>query len=285
MGTHGRTIKLFLIDGDASGRWTAELSNWTGKAYKIPRSMLKGCGDRVELRQPGVYFLFGRDDVEDRQLVYVGEAENVYERLHQHLSGKEFWNEAIAFISKDGNLNKAHIKYLEHHFHAAAINAKRYGVENSSVPTESSVSEPEEAELQEFMDNAKVVVSALGHRVFEGLADTHIKGTATAQEQLYFKKGNVVAVGKRHPEGFLVFAGATMNEKLSEKAVGKHIKKLREKLLADGKYSGESWKTTTDILFSSSSTAVDFLCGYSLSGPANWKDAKGKSLKEIEDAE
>lgn len=40
---YGKTIEMFLVDGDASGLVTAELSNWNGKAIKIPRTMIKKC--------------------------------------------------------------------------------------------------------------------------------------------------------------------------------------------------------------------------------------------------
>ncbi len=37
----GKTIKIFLIDGEANGRMSCELSHWTGKANKIPRIKVK----------------------------------------------------------------------------------------------------------------------------------------------------------------------------------------------------------------------------------------------------
>jgi hypothetical protein len=58
----GRAISLFLIDGVPEGRVSCELFNWTGKAYKIPRRMLKESADRSALLKAGVYFLFGRDE-------------------------------------------------------------------------------------------------------------------------------------------------------------------------------------------------------------------------------
>jgi len=105
----GKTIKIFLIDGDPNGRMTCELSNWTGKAYKIPRIKIKDCSDREDLKNTGIYLLFGRDN-ENNDQVYIGEAESVLKRLNQHLTQKDFWYEAIVFINKDENLNKAHIK-------------------------------------------------------------------------------------------------------------------------------------------------------------------------------
>lgn len=109
---YGKTIKIFLLEGDPNGRMSCELSNWTGKAYKIPRIFVSESSDREDLKSTGVYFLFGQSD-SGKEKVYIGEAEVVFDRLRQHLNQKEFWIECIVFISKDENLNKAHIKYLE----------------------------------------------------------------------------------------------------------------------------------------------------------------------------
>ena len=93
----GKTIKIFLIDGDPNGRMTCELSNWNGKAYKIPRIKIKDCTDRSDLTNTGIYLLFGRDD-EGKELVYIGEAESIIKRLNTQIKDKEFWNETIIFI-------------------------------------------------------------------------------------------------------------------------------------------------------------------------------------------
>lgn len=87
---YGKSIRLFLIEGIADGRWMCELSNWTGKAYKIPRKYVKSSNDRPELANTGIYFLFGKSDDRDTYRVYIGEAENIYERLNTHLKEKDF---------------------------------------------------------------------------------------------------------------------------------------------------------------------------------------------------
>lgn len=68
---YGKTIKLFLIDGEPNGRMTCELSNWTGKAYRIPRTEVRKCADRSDLENTGVYLLLGKDQNENN-LVYIG---------------------------------------------------------------------------------------------------------------------------------------------------------------------------------------------------------------------
>lgn len=166
MTKFGKTIKLFLIDGEPSGRLTCELSNWTGKAYKVPRIKIKDCSDRQDLINPGVYLLFGKNET-GRDLVYIGEAESVYKRLIQHLTQKDFWTESIIFISKDENLNKAHIKYLENRLYELAKAVNRYQIENTSIPTQSSIAESDRAEMEEFIENIKILTNTLGHKVFE----------------------------------------------------------------------------------------------------------------------
>mgnify|MGYP002612057123 FL=1 len=97
----GKTIRQFLIAGIPDGRWVSELSNWTGKAYKIPRTYINQCADRIDLEYTGVYFLFGQNENSERPQVYIGETENILVRLKQHLQDKDFWTECVAFISKN----------------------------------------------------------------------------------------------------------------------------------------------------------------------------------------
>lgn len=201
----GKTIKIFLIDGDPNGRMSCELSNWTGKAYKIPRIKIKDCTDRDDLVSTGVYLLFGKDE-EGKDLVYIGEAETILKRLNQHLNQKDFWNETIVFISKDENLNKAHIKYLENRLHDIAKNTNRYKVENFITPTQSSISEPDQAEMEEFLENIKMLVNTLGHKVFEEKRDFRPK---QKKETLFIKAARGAdAEGEPTSDGFVVFKGS-----------------------------------------------------------------------------
>ena len=161
----GKAIRIFLIDGNPNGRMTCELSNWTGKAYKIPNIEIKNCNDREDLKSPGVYLLLGKNE-DGKGLVYIGEAENILTRLNQHVSGKDFWTETIAFISKDKNLNKAHIKYLENRLFDIAKSVDRYDIHNENKPTQSSISELDQAEMEEFIENIKLLTNTLGHKVW-----------------------------------------------------------------------------------------------------------------------
>ncbi len=273
---------MFLVNGTADSLTIAELSNWNGKAIKIPRIEVSSC-DRDDITQAGVYFLFCKED-DGSDSVYIGEAENVKDRLVQHLrdyqSEKEkyYWSTAVVFIGRD--LNKALIRYLENRFVEIARASKRYLILTKNTYRNTVMKESQVAVMEEFVDNVKILINALGYKVLEPFAQMDSSTTLVDNELLYITSGSVNATGKVTAEGFVVFAGATVNEKTSVKSLSAGMKKQRQKLFNSSKV--ENLITTEDILFSSSSAAADFILGYSVSGPRTWKTKEGKSLKEIE---
>lgn len=279
---YGKSIELFLVNGTADSLIIAELSNWNGKAIKIPRIEVSDC-NRDDISQAGVYFLFCKED-DGSDSVYIGEAENVKDRLVQHLrdyqSEKEkyYWSTAVVFIGRD--LNKALIRYLENRFVEIARASKRYIVLTKNTYRNTVMKESQIAVMEEFVDNVKILINALGYKVLEPFAQVDSSTAAVDDELLYITSGSVNATGKVTSEGFVVFAGATLNEKTSVKSLSAGMQKQRQKLLDSSKV--DDLVTTEDILFSSSSAAADFILGYSVSGPRSWKNKEGKTLKEIE---
>lgn len=92
----GKTIRQFLLDGVPDGRWISELSNWTGKAYKIPRTYVNLCADREELNHTGVYFLFGQSDEDEMPQVYIGDQENIMSRT-MNTCLKKIFDRSVAY--------------------------------------------------------------------------------------------------------------------------------------------------------------------------------------------
>ena len=279
----GKTIKIFLIDGDPNGRMSCELSNWSGKAYKIPRIKIKDCHDREDLSSTGVYLLFGKDD-DGKDKVYIGEAESILKRLNQQLTQKDFWNEAIIFISKDENLNKAHIKYLENRLHEIAKLAKRYKVDNSVVPTQSSISESDRAEMEEFIEYIKMLVNTLGHKVFDDKREFKPK---QKQDSFYIKAvRGADGQGEPSSDGFVVFKGskaaATFVASTSTSFITFRQKLIDEGVLIERK---EYYEFNEDYIFSSPSAAAIILMGRNANGLLEWKNKEGKTLKELESFE
>ncbi|MFN8116354.1 MAG: GIY-YIG nuclease family protein [Bacteroidia bacterium] len=277
----GKTIKIFLIDGDPNGRMSCELSNWTGKSYKIPRIKIKDCTDREDLNNTGVYLLFGKDD-EGKDQVYIGEAESVLKRLYQQLTQKDFWHEAIVFInSKDKTLNKAQVKYLENRLHDIAILADRYKVDNSVIPTQSSISESDKAEMEEYIENVKLLVNTLGHKVFEEKREIKTK----QKQDIFSIKGarGADAQGEPTSEGFVVFKGSKITSDTVPSMTLSFVK-LRQQLIEKNivRQNGTSLEFFEDYIFTSPSLAAAIVMGRNANGLEEWKLANGQTLKMYE---
>ncbi|WP_019678344.1 GIY-YIG nuclease family protein [Ruminococcus flavefaciens] len=273
-----KVIELFLVDGDPNKRWICELSNWTGKAFKIPRNMIQESRNRPELFSPGIYFLFGYDDENNRQLIYIGEAEKIIERLEQHLAKKDNWIETIAIVSKDSNLNKAHIKYLEFMFYSLAKESGRYSIDNKKAPTKSTISEADEAKLEEFIYNTKILVNALGHKVFEPITNPQNNNT---EEQTIFSLStdNGKAYMIITSDGFVLQKGSSIHiNSASSLSIG--IKKKIEQCRINKEIIDNILQK--DKLFSSASSAAAFAVGYSVNGREAWRSNSGITLNEYE---
>lgn len=285
---YGKTIKLFLMDSDPNGRIICELSNWTGKAYRIPRGKVKDCSDREDLKSTTVYLLFGKPETStDKAKVYIGEAENAYSRLVYHVSEKEFWNEAVVFISKDENLNKAHIKYLESRLFEIANMASRYEVQNSNIPTKSSISESDKAEMEEFIEYIKILINTMGFKVFEPLIKQELSNSNN-DEKLYINATRGAnAKGKRTSDGFVVFRDSEIATDTVKSYREKGLNKLRDELIENAIIVKVEDKLVfkSDYLFSSPSAAAMVIMGRSANGLLEWKDSSGKALRDIEKQE
>lgn len=288
---YGKSIELFLVNGSADSLITAELSNWNGKAIKIPRIEVAAC-NRDDIIQAGVYFLFCKED-DGSDSVYIGEAENVKERLVQHLrdyqSEKEkyYWTTAVIFIGRD--LNKALIRYLENRFVEIARACKRYTVLTKNTYKNTVMKESQIAVMEEFVDNVKTLISALGYKVLEPLnkpvTSAVESGDVSEVEELSLHLertikglGKVDADGIRTSEGFVVLQGSHIAVE-DDNTIPAVLKEQRAKAnVIDGVLQ-------EDLLFSSPSYAAMFVIGKSANGLTSWKDADGHSLKEIESNE
>lgn len=288
-----KTIQLFLIDGSPQGRMKATLSNWTGVAYLLPRTKLKESKKRPDLQKAGVYLLIGTDDNEKLK-VYVGQArkrknENgILGRIIEHLVDEklDYWTHAIALVTSNDTLGPTEISYLENRFTSMALEAGRYSVVNGNDPSSGTPTEEKQAELEEFIDYARIIVGALGYKVFEPLDAPfdNAKKLQTRDETeplLTMSYAKVTAQGRQTSDGFVVLAGSTLRkEEDFTPSAGLASKKNREKY----RDIIENNCLVSDALFSSPSGAAMFVGGASLNGFDLWKDNRGRSLKQIEQA-
>lgn len=286
----GKNIQLFLMDGTASGRIKSTLSNWTGVVYKIPRTMLKEAAQIPALQQTGVYFLFGADELTGEPLVYVGQAavrkngKGLVGRWEEHarVEDKSYWTEAVGVTTSNDSFGNTEISYLEHRFCLWAKAANRYIVKNGNEPSAGNITEEKESELEEFMEYAKLVLGALGYKLFEPLAARPEQAATPpidAEPILHMEEGvkGVRATGQRTADGFVVFVGSVLAKDLIPSAADK-VRRDREKYRDK---IGDDSVLQADVLFQSPSGAASFVAGGNRNGNDSWKDERGLSLKEL----
>jgi SAM-dependent methyltransferase len=255
-----------------------EKSNWTGRGIVCPRPLFAEAKSRDEFGKTGVYLLSGPSPQTDLPRLYVGEGDPVRPRLEQHARQKDFWTSLTVFTSKDENLNKAHVQYLEARLLRLASEAKRCEIDNGNRPDVPSLSEADTAEIEGFLDELLLCVPILGLHVFE----TPSRAMAATRQLLVRKKG-VEARGYDSPEGFVVLAGsqAVMQETPS---ILRHLSDLRRTLVQNGvlKLENRLYKLTQDYVFNSPSTASGVILGGSSNGRIDWRDEQGQTLKELQ---
>lgn len=275
------TIKIFLVHGDAKRLRTAELSNWTGKAVAAPRNEFDELVSRDEAIASGIYFLTGTDPEANRTAVYIGEAESIRDRLKSHLE-KDFWNHIVFFVSKDENLTKAHIRYLEGRLIEQAKTAERSIVKNNQG-SGAKLPESDREDMEIFLEKIHQLLPALGA---EFLVPTAIQQHATQKKDIltYELKG-IKASATQSSAGFVVFKGsqAVLKER---PAAHKYpwVINFRKRLFEDGTLvsDGKALTFSKDTEFPSPSTAAAVVCGGTANGLTVWKNKDGATLKDIE---
>ena len=168
--------------------------------------MLATTKNRPEFDRTGVYILTGPAETSGLLWVYVGESESIRARLVQHAGQKEFWTQAVFFVSKDDDLNKAHVQYLEARLLEMAREVKRCELDNGNEPNKPSISEADTQYMEGFLDELLVCLPVLGISVF-----LKPERPAESAARLFLKLRDIEASGYKTADGFVVVAGSTAN--------------------------------------------------------------------------
>jgi hypothetical protein len=276
------TIKLFLPRADAKSLRTAEISNWTGKAIAAPRTELDELLQREELEKAGIYILSGADPLSGLPRAYIGEAEVIRDRLKQHKT-KEFWISAIVFVSKDENLTKAHVRYLENRLLVEAAQVGRFSLEQNQAGG-SKLPESDREDMEVFLSRIRQLLPVLGSDLLIPIAQPAAKQQSGGT--LFCRMKGAEGRGHRTPDGFVVLQGSTavLQERQSAKR-WPYVIALRKKLIADGTLIEKDgfFKFTRDVEFSSPSAAAAVIEGGSANGLIEWRTKDGRVLKELDE--
>lgn len=285
-----KTIQVFLPDGDPQSVRIADITSRMVQATQVPRGVLSSAERRPELKQVGVYFLFGPTEEGSVLPVYIGESENCWVRLKQHHvdESKEWWTQAIVVTSKTQAFDKAQGRWLEWHATQKAQQVGRYAVGNQCAASQPHLAEPVRADLLDHFDTIQTLIALLGYPLFRPVASVTATpsepGTTSAPaEHFYCKgKGGAQAEGHLTADGFVVLKGARARRRTTPSAEKTWVGNVRKRLVDDGAFllDGETFVLTRDFPFSSPSTASSAILGSSSNGWTAWRDAKGQTLKE-----
>lgn len=275
------TIKIFLAHGDPKRLRTAELSNWTGKAVAGPRSEFEGVLGREEAENSGVYFLTGTDPESGTPAIYIGEAECIRSRIKSHVS-RDFWNQVVYFISKDENLTKAHIRYLEGKLIELAHSAGRALVTNGQCSS-ARLPESDREDMEVFLEKINQLLPVLGIELLVPASSPAI--VASEKELLVCEIKGLSARGHLIPNGFLVVkdSEAVIHDRPSSKK-WPWAQNMRQELKEKGALVEHADRLVfaKDVEFSSPSAAAAVIHGGHANGLIAWKTSDGKTLKQLE---
>ena len=183
------------------------------------------------------------------------------------------------FISKDENLTKAHIRYIEGRLIEIAKSADRSVVMNSQG-SGSKLPESDREDMEVFLEKMQQVLPVLGIEAFVQAA-SKVESEAE-KEMLTCKIKNVVASGYLTPNGIVVLARseAVLEERGSAKK-WPSVMAQRNKLIEEGGLvqEGDKYVFVKDTEFSSPSSAAAVIHGGSANGLIAWVNANDKSLK------
>ena len=283
----GFSIRIYLPDGAAEGLRIVERSNWSGIGVVCPRSLVtQKVSEYPEyFGRAGVYVLVGSSESGEREQIYVGLADPIGPRLKDHLKAKDkdFWTNAVFFVSKDESLNRAHIQYLESNLHELAVRTKRAQLNNKVVPQAGSLSAPDKDDAGNFMADILTILPLVGVNAFESVPEPPITILS-----ILIPSKDYSARGYESVRGFVVREGsqATSNPAPSLSRSGTAI---REDLIGDGVLIKDPandyyYMFTQDYEFKSSSSAAVVCMGYSTNGREAWKTDDGRTLRQLQES-
>jgi len=274
----GKTIRIYLADGVPTGILQAEIINWTGKVIVAPRTQLAELATRDEAKRTGTYCLVGPEPNNpsiDR--VYIGEGDNVLSRLtaHDKDESKDFWTRCVVVISKDENLTKSHVRYLESRLIEMAKDAGRCTLVNNTGSPGSSLPEPDVADMEFFLGQVQMVLPVLGFHFLQA-RPKHAESAATddgTNPKFEVTEVGTQAYGIEIGGEFVVLKGSTARKQGVESWVS--YKSLREQLVKDGKLidsdDGKFLVFAEDVPFSSPSAAGSAVLGRNTNGRTIWR--------------
>ena len=281
-------VRLFLKNGTLDGFIKAEINDWTGIVYHLPRQALKEHKDDPEIKQSGIYFLLGKN-AQGERTVYVGQADKrsngngINQRLDEHTrDGLKDWQEAVYITTHGDQHGATELKYLEYRFHTLATQVVGQVVLNGQRPSPGNSSSTQQQTLEAFIRRVRLILSMLGHSIFDSATDCavasvqHSTSEVPAMAEFWRTYKDVTAYARRSINGqFVLLADSYI---VQETTPSCPQKVLAQREAAECEGALRDGRLIKDLAFRSPSAAAEFVCGTSMSGPQFWRDLRTNEL-------
>lgn len=134
----------------------ARITNWAGVVTRCSRDKVT-FPEKETRRQPHLYYLMGRDPIQDG--VYVGQTQQLLGRLRQHKREKDFWSEVLVLAGSD--ITIAHTRYLEAKFIYVLNKAMPLKLFNDAKPVFPVLNPTNESLAEQYFRTALDVIRRL----------------------------------------------------------------------------------------------------------------------------
>lgn len=280
MKPNPKTLQIFLPEGTPTGIQIAELTTRIVQVISVPRTHLTSFFQRPESDYVATYFLFGEKDEASKPSSYIGQTEDLSQRLRKHDKEKEFWMRALILVSKTQSFTQAHIRWLEWKSIGKAQKANRYNLENAHNSSAPFVTEAIQAEVEEIFETGSLLLQNLGYPIFEPLIPKEMQNKET---NWFLSKRGAKATATFTDEGMIIHKQSICSKDFTPSAKNSHFERKREKLKDEGilESTSKGLVFTEDCKFNTPSNAAAVISGRHINGWTAWKNNAGKTLTEL----
>ncbi|SFU42832.1 protein of unknown function [Methylobacterium sp. 174MFSha1.1] len=239
-------------------------------------------------------------DQPTRVRVYVGESDSFIDRIKSHAkdASKDFWSRVCVVTSKDANLTKSHVRYLEHRFVELTKGADRANLAIGNEPGRKALPESDISDMEFFIAQVEVILPVVGFDFLRPKGRVTAPATPSkeaeqasgsplelvfASDKLGYKAMAVEVDGE-----VTVLEGSTATAKSDFASKG--YSSLRDQLIAEGRLVlvpvSQLLRFRVAVTFTSASAAAAVVANRNTNERTAWRlVSTGQTLKEWQDAQ
>ena len=274
MNQKPRLLQTYLLSGSIEGVRIIELSESSVKAFVIPRIRLNDIKNREEINWPALYLLINSGDNQ----LYIGESEKFFDRVKNHDQSKDFWDLAVAIVSKDNNLEKGDVKYLESLAVEKAKATAAMEVLNKTVPSRNNVHEFKVHTLEAILEDTALIAESLGFSIFQS-------NSKDEEDQIwYLKSKKTEAKAEARGDKFVLLAGSIIDKSYAPSwkvAYPNSFAEREQVLQANGIDQGDTVLIDSNVTLRSPNHAGGLISGANVNAWITWKNKYGKTMDEV----